>query len=462
MRLGKLYIKISLSFLGLLFITLFVIFGLFIFSPGKYFTTRLEQYTETKVLIVKEVIEDKIRSAPVEDLSKNEQLKDFISNFGKILGAKVWVQEQNGAVPVKSFPGAIPSLEGELKEWRSSDYGSFRLYHIKKSDFYAVIPIALPKGEKGGIHILFSTQEPHGPERGFTLGLVIVGLVIALLIIPISKFIIKPLKGLSYSALRIADGDLAHRAEVKSGDEIGELCRTFNHMADKVEKMIKGGRELTANVSHELRTPLTRIRIAEELLREKIETGNHKDLVRHLDDILEDIEELDKLIGRILDLSKLDIHEVVLKIETLDPVDLIRELLERFEPVIEKKGLNLKTDLSFNPPFNGDREALHTALLNILDNATKFTKERGDLIVRMSSEGDKLDISVTNSFERLSEDDLAAIFDPFHRAGGSKEAGSGLGLAITRKIVERHGGEIKALNSPGGLEIRIRLPANPQ
>ena len=57
------------------------------------------------------------------------------------------MQEQNGVVPVKSFPGAIPSLAGELKEWRSTDYGSFRLYHIKKSDFYAVIPIALPDGE---------------------------------------------------------------------------------------------------------------------------------------------------------------------------------------------------------------------------------------------------------------------------------------------------------------------------
>ena len=460
MRLGKLYIKISLSFLGLLFITLFVIFGLFILLPGKHFITRLEQYTETKVLIVKEVIEDKIRSAPTGDLSKNEQLKDFITNFGKILGAKVWVQEQNGVVPVKSFPGAIPSLAGELKEWRSTDYGSFRLYHIKKSDFYAVIPIALPDGEKGGIHILFSPQEPHGPERGFTLGLVIVGLIIALLIIPISKFIIKPLKGLSYSALKIADGDLSHRAEVNSRDEIGELCRTFNHMADKVEKMIKGGRELTANVSHELRTPLTRIRIAEELLREKIEAGNHQDLGRHLDDILEDIEELDRLIGRILDLSKLDIHESVLKLETMDPVDLIKDLIERCEPVIEKKRLNLKTDLSFDSPFTGDREALHTALLNILDNAAKFTREGGDLIVRMSSEGDNLEISVTNSFETLSEDDLAAIFDPFHRVGGSKEAGSGLGLAITKKIVERHGGDIRAFNSPEGLEIRIRLPAN--
>jgi signal transduction histidine kinase len=109
----------------------------------------------------------------------------------------------------------------------------------------------------------------------------------------------------------------------------------------------------------------------------------------------------------------------------------------------------------------GDREALRLALLNILDNAAKFTPQKGDIIVKMYSKQGFLEISVTNSFEKLAEEDLTRIFDPFHRTGRSKAAGSGLGLTITKKIIERHGGKIEAFNSPEGLEIRISLPAKP-
>jgi two-component system sensor histidine kinase CpxA len=198
-----------------------------------------------------------------------------------------------------------------------------------------------------------------------------------------------------------------------------------------------------------------------ELLREKIEQGNFKEYLRYLDDIREDISELDSLIGRILELSKLDIHESPLKFETLNPLDLINDLLERLKPVIERKDLHLKTDLSFHFPFKGDKEALRTAFLNILDNAAKFTPEKGDVVVKMHCEQDFLKIRVTNSFKELPEEDLSRIFDPFHRAERSNAAGSGLGLAITKKIIERHGGNIKAVNSPDGLEIRMRLPAEP-
>ncbi len=90
----------------------------------------------------------------------------------------------------------------------------------------------------------------------------------ALLIIPVSRIITSRLEQLRQSAQTLAEGNLAHRAAVRGRDEIGELARAFNRMADKLETMIINGKELTANISHELRTPLTRIRIAEEMLRE--------------------------------------------------------------------------------------------------------------------------------------------------------------------------------------------------
>jgi len=457
----KLYIRIFVSFVLILIVTEILIFGLFMVFAGRSFRSRLEQYTKAKVLMVKEVVEDKIRAAPTTDLAKNEQLSEFIYNFGQILGAKVWLQNMDGTLAVKPFQGAIPERVGELKKRRSRHYGSFELYNRRHFDFYAVIPIGFPGEGEGSIHILFDTQGPPHPKGGFALGLAVIGIVIALLIIPVSRFITKRVNQLRQSALRIAEGDLSHRVPTKGKDEIGEMARAFNRMTDKLEKMIMSSKELTANVSHELRTPLTRIRIAEELLRERSQQGDSRELERHLDAIREDIEELDTLIGRILELSRLDIHESPLTFESLNPSDLLNELLERLRPVMERKGLHVRTDLSFHPPFEGDRDALYTALLNIVDNAAKFTPENGDIMVRMKSEQGFLEIGVTNASEKLAEEDLSGIFDPFHRVERSWKSGSGLGLAITKKIVERHGGHIQAVNSPEGLEIRMRLPAEP-
>ena len=461
MKFNKLYIKISLSFLALLFITLIVIFAFFIALPGKHFTTRLEDFTRTKAMIVKEIVEDKIRSAPATDLAKNEQLRDFIVNFGEILEAKVWLQGSDDVVVVKSFSGEMPPTVEHLTEKRGKDYGNFSLYEPKPSGFYAVIPIALSEDETGSIHIFIDIQEPPRPERGFALGLFIIGLIIALLIIPISRFIIKPVKKLNKSALQIADGDLSHRAMVHSKDEIGELCQSFNHMADKLEKMIKGGKELTANISHELRSPLARIRIAEELFRERWEQSDYKGGKKHLDAIREDIDELDRLIGNMLLLSKLDIHETPLKRDRLNPSDLINNLLERFKPAMDRRNVTVIKKLTFNHLFFGDRDALGTAISNILDNAVKFTPKQGEVMVRTHAEKDWLVISVINSFKKVSKGDLTKIFEPFYRTEQSRATGTGLGLAITKKIIERHGGSIKAKNSKKGLQIQICLPAAP-
>ena len=116
------------------------------------------------------------------------------------------------------------------------------------------------------------------------------------------------------------------------------------------------------------------------------------------------------------------------------------------------------TNLSFDLPVLADRNAVRTALSNILDNAVKFTPEGGSIIVTTQTQGDCIQIDVTNSFHALSAEDLTRIFEPFYRTERAHVAGSGLGLAITRKILERHSGTIEAENAPEGLRILIRLP----
>lgn len=456
--------KIFLSFLVVLLVTEVLIFALFLFFPGRYFHSRFEQFARAQVLLSKELIEDRIRSDPETPPPENQALKAVINRLGDIYGAKVWLSGPDGALLLKSFDGAVPSnMEGRSGR-HTRDFTEFKLVQgpgRRRGDFYATFPLELPHTEKGTVHLVIEREGRSSPERGFALGLAVIGVVVALLTVPVSRAVTKRVKRLKASALMIAGGDLSQRVKIGGKDEIGELGRAFNRMADKLERMVRGGRELTANISHELRSPLARIRIAQELLREKLERGDREDLERHLEDIREDIEEVDRLMERILVLSKMDIHEIPLRIEPLDPYVLMEEALEKVQSGILQKGLQVRTDLSFRSRFQGDKEALATALSNVLENAVKFTPRKGHLIVRMDSEDDSLIISVSNTFQTLSDEELTGIFEPFYRTKRTGASGSGLGLAITKKIIERHEGTIEATNSAQGLMLRIRLPLIP-
>jgi signal transduction histidine kinase len=458
MKFRSMYTKILLSFLVVLLITEILVFFLFIMIPARHFTARFEQFAKTKVMVVKDMVEDKVRSAPAADWSENVPLRGFISDFGKLLGAPVWVTREDGTVALKSFSGEIPDIPETIRKDMPRKHRVPTLHPLRDLDFYTTVPIELSGTKVGAIHILFKRPVSSPPKGFFALGLLIIGIVVALSVIPVSRFITRRIKKLRQSAILIAEGDLSHRVAIKGKDEISDLAQTFNDMTDKLEGMIVSGKELTANISHELRTPLTRIRMAEELLRDKVAQGNVKELAGHLDGIREDIDELDGLIGRMLDLSRLDMRQSPFRPEPLDPSDLIGELLEKLRPVIERKDLHVTTELSHGPPFLADKEALRLALVNVLDNATKFAPEKGDISVQTAWKPDALEIRVMNTFEELSQEDLSRIFDPFHRLKRSNAAGSGLGLTIAKKAIERHNGTIEALNKEKGLEIRITLP----
>ena len=463
MKPSKIYIKIFLSFLLILIVTEILIFALFGIIMGRYFQSEFDHYASAQVMVVKEVIDNRIRTSPDVDLSKNDTLKDFIRDWGEVLGAQVWLRGPDGQLVAKSFTGDLPEEQTKLLSSRRRDFGHFTLYHGHRRGpkLYAVIPIKLEAEKSAELHVLFHKREPAHPEAGFGWGLGIIGVVIALLVMPVSRWISRPINELRQSAQRIAEGDLSHRATVKRKDEIGKLGRAFNHMADRLEKMIRGGRELTAHISHELRTPLARIRIAEEIVRERLEQGNYKNLERYLNEIREDVEELDALIGRILMLSKLDLKEKPLSLQSLNPVDLMQALLSRLKPSLDQKNLHLTTDFSFEPPLLGDPDALQTTFSNLLENVIKYSPPGGRVSVEMKAAGDDMEVLVTNTADKIPEQDLEKIFEPFHRVGAKSEAGFGLGLAIVKKTIEAHGGTVEACNVDEGFRIRIRLPRKP-
>ena len=462
MRPRSLYLKILLSFVGILLLTEALILVLFIFGAGRHFKEKVESYTGAKVLMARDYIQDTIRadkgSAPVG----RGGLAGLLHKLGSMYGAKLWVEDGQGRLLAGSFEGDIPDTGGFCQTWSNIGPHSVQMRKSRRSPrgYYTQSPLILSDGSQGSLHIIFlppSTSPAH--EEVFFIGLLVIGAVVALLTIPVSRLITRPVNRLRRSAIRIADGELSHRAEIGTRDEIGQLGAAFNHMAARLEEMIRGGKELTANVSHELRSPLARIRVAQELIRRKAEQEGYDGLARHLDAIREDIEEQDKIIERIMMLSKMDLREEPLEMAWVDPADIVGEILERSGPLLERKSLRLQTDLSWRGRAALDPEAFGTAVANLVDNALKFTPRGGRIRVAINREGGRLVLGLANTFREMSPKELQELFTPFHKADPAQGGGTGLGLAIVKRIVEKHGGSVAAESREGEFVIRMELPA---
>ena len=463
MKPGKLYIKIFVSFVLILLVTEILIFGFFLIFAGRHFRERTISYANAQALLAKEFVEEKVRSAPGTDPADNRALRDLLHRLEESYDARVWLSDAAGDVLIPSFKGGISPETLRTVRNRAKDMGNFRIYrsHRKGMTLYVAVPLILGAGRPAALHLFYEDVVPRHVGPAFALGLLVIGCVIALLLIPVSKRFTGPIKLLEQSADKIAKGDLSHRATIKSRDEIGDMGRSFNRMADRMEEMIRDGRELTANVSHQLRSPLSRIRIAAELIREKIEKKDIGRLERLSEQIQEEIEELDRLIGGILDFSKVTIKEAGRRLEPIDLSEMIQELADRFAQAAKQKNLRVTLEL---PPLRkvpGDRDALRTAISNILDNAVKYTPGNGGLGVAASQTEDRVVIVFENTCETLSRVQRDRLFEPFYRAETGSAQGSGLGLAITKKIVESHGGAVRALPRDGGLAVEVTLRAPP-
>jgi len=462
MRPAKLYLEIFISFCLAIIVSETMIFFLFTDSERRIVGYKMEQNTMIKVQMLKKLVDEKVSTLQDADPWGNPALRDLIMSVEAVYNASIWITNAEGTPLVPPLGGQIPRDISLLDSDQNPDRPDGLNLHYKRfganASVYTSIPLAANNGAAPVLYVNFSVNVPPNHRWQFSLGLLIIGIVVAFLIIPVSKFITDRVKDLKISALRIAEGELSHRVKVKTRDEIGELGIAFNQMAERLERMIVGGKELTANISHELRTPLTRIRIAQEMLTERLEKGDTTKCEGRLNQIREDIEELDTLIGNILDLSKLDVHEAPMKREPFSPAELLDELLEKLGPVIAHKDLTVHKKLPDSPLVSGDRAALTTALSNILDNAAKFSPEKGKLHIDMYPRNSLFNICVANTYEALPERDLEKIFEPFYRSQKTSAGGTGLGLSIAAKIIQKHGGSIKAANSRNGFEICVALP----
>lgn len=284
-------------------------------------------------------------------------------------------------------------------------------------------------------------------QRWATLGL-IVGLVAALAVIAsllLSHSIIHPLYELRESALQLSRGDFSHRVDYHQDDEIGEVARAFNEMAQEVESMLKEQRAFASNTSHELRTPLTTIRLRTDALRydPTLDETTSRQYIVEIDD---EVRRLTSLIEDLTLLSRLDAGRAVLGHEEIDMGRFATSLYQRLHPQAEARRIRLSLVVPDEiVPVHASLNHLTIVFRNLLDNAIKYTPNGGAIAWHINAKPEGISSVIADSGIGISSDQLPHIFERFYRADKARSRevpGSGLGLAIVKSIVEAYHGSI--------------------
>lgn len=283
-------------------------------------------------------------------------------------------------------------------------------------------------------------------------------LVSALASVVLALTITKPLRQLQQKHLEFAAGDLAARvsAPARRVDEIGELSRGFNHMADKIADLLQNQQRLLRDVSHELRSPLTRAQLAIALEQRQ---GGGEQLPR----LQQELERIDQLLDELLTFSRLDAGQYQLQLQELDLSELIEEIFAVNQLEAEQKQLQLRYDGPAPCLFHCDSRLMGRALENVLRNAMKYSPVAGSICFALQQNEHGLLLSITDQGPGIPPTHLEQIFAPFFRVSDSRNSqtgGTGLGLAIAAQAARQHGGQISAsLPAAGGLTISFAFPA---
>jgi signal transduction histidine kinase len=265
-----------------------------------------------------------------------------------------------------------------------------------------------------------------------------------------------PMRKLQRTVDRFGRGDLSVRAEAKRHDELGDLARTFNQMADRIEMLLNAERRLLLDISHELRSPLARLSVAVELAR----SGDSESLDR----IQKEVERLNELISELLQVTRAEGDPGRRVDEPVDARELLSDLVYDTSIEAHAKGAEVALDSTVPVSLRGDPELLRRAVENVVRNAIRYAPAGTAIDIGLTTREPLAIITVRDRGPGVPSDSLIRIFDAFYRVDTDRNRGSGgvgLGLAIARRAIELHHGRIKAENMNPGLLVTIELPLAP-
>ena len=357
---------------------------------------------------------------------------------------------------VRASTQSVPAIES-FADWgeeaASGTVGDFRASQVIDPDARVLVRVGA------------TLDEVREDVARVTEVALIVGLGL-LLIAPVGGYVLArratdPLHEINQTTARLRPSHLEERLVVRgTGDELDQLADTINGFLDRIADYLRRHRDLVANAAHELRSPLAAIRSSAEVaLNQDRTVEDYKEL---LGVVVEEASRLGTLVQQLLLLAESDANRLEHKQEPVSVDRLVTRCAEMFDGVADSKGIRLVTDI-MPATVRGDADHLRQVILNLLDNATKFTPKGGTIQLRVWRDSGKVIVEVADSGIGIPEEHQQRVFERFYRADKSRErpatGGSGLGLSICQAIIGAHGGVIHLASSPGeGTSVWLHLP----
>ena len=360
-----------------------------------------------------------------------------VEYFGRVVGL-----EQSGVV--------LSDLNGRILYHFDRDYVGrhvpqeiFSRGYLLRVD-HNVIGILYPAALFSDTFTVMQEEFAKAMMGAIAKGVLIISLFAILIGIGLSVSIATPLKDLTQATKRMAKGDFSEPLPIYGSDEIGDLSRSFNSMANELEKSTELRQQMVADISHELRTPLT-------VLSSKLEFTLEQNTPLEMEEVAvlyDEVIRLRGLVGELQDLSKLEAGHAMLDKTLISFPAYFSDFQVLLEAEAESREIDLRVDLASDAVYcYADPKRLKQIILNLVNNAFRYTAEGGVITIRTWQDAYGFYFSVQDTGIGIAPDELERIFERFYRTDQSRHresGGSGLGLAITKALVDAHGGWIKA------------------
>jgi len=346
-------------------------------------------------------------------------------------------------------PDEVKSFRDNPRLWTpETDYGRIRLSNTLITD---------DSGETYLLQVGFPLKVPVDDPLSHFLKLLLWGGPIGLFVAIIfgrwlARLALAPLKRFATAARAIDVTNPRERLPVRGArDELDSVAVAFNETLARIENVMGEMRQFSTALAHELRSPIAALRGEIELLTMKSDV----DEAAYRQSAASQLEELDKLkrmIDQLLTLARAESGQIPLAHQRVELAPLVTSVVEQVEAVAEAAGLSLTADVVDEPAVNGDPEWLERMLLNLLDNAFKFTERDGRVVVRLSTDGDIAQLEVRDTGVGMAADVVPHVMERFYRADPARSPsnqGVGLGLSLVKWIVDRHHGTIAVDSQPG-------------
>ena len=408
------------------------------------------------------------------DSATRAYLNRMAEKVNREFGAYIAVMDRNGNVMTNSRtaynedPEFMDSLNGEeiteaFQQILAGKTIRLRSESGEAPTFTVGVPFMMGNTVTGAVFIRTKAQRiESGLAEILGRTALFAAVVAALSGVAVFLFVrrrMKPLKQLETAAATIAEGDFSVQVDEKQGDrELRELSGAFNTMTRKLQSVETGRREFVANVSHELRSPITSIRGFAEGMADGVIPGEEQP--KYLRLMADESKRLSGLIDDLLALSRLERDDAAPEVTTFDVNEMLRRAVIRRMNDLEAKKIDVSCEFEEDScRVRADSDRIEQVVINLLDNAIKFTPEGGRITLESGTKDGTAEITVRDSGCGIAPEDRDKIFDRFFTADRAHTAGkgTGLGLSICKRIMEMHGQSIRLLDTEQGAAFRFTL-----